>query len=92
MTNAQIIRAWKDEEYRSGLTDAEKAMLPPSPAGIVEIQEENLSAAGGITAPDVVSCVATVTVRYTCLGDCNYTLGGGSCAFLTVICCGPLPF
>ena len=33
----KIIRAWKDEEYRSSLTEAERALLPEHPAGLIEL-------------------------------------------------------
>jgi mersacidin/lichenicidin family type 2 lantibiotic len=37
-----VIRAWKDEEYRAGLTDAERAQLPPNPAGLIELDDEQM--------------------------------------------------
>jgi mersacidin/lichenicidin family type 2 lantibiotic len=36
MSRSQIIRAWKDEEYRRSLSAAERALLPRHPAGCVE--------------------------------------------------------
>jgi mersacidin/lichenicidin family type 2 lantibiotic len=35
MSRSQIIRAWKDEEYRRSLSDAQRALLPGHPAGDV---------------------------------------------------------
>lgn len=35
MSNENIIRAWKDEGYRSSLGESERAALPPNPAGII---------------------------------------------------------
>jgi mersacidin/lichenicidin family type 2 lantibiotic len=43
MSHLNIIRAWKDEEYRKSLTDAEKALLPANPAGLVELTAEEMS-------------------------------------------------
>jgi mersacidin/lichenicidin family type 2 lantibiotic len=37
MSHVNIIRAWKDEEYRSSLSDAERALLPDNPAGLIEL-------------------------------------------------------
>jgi mersacidin/lichenicidin family type 2 lantibiotic len=37
MSTQNIIRAWKDESYRSGLSEAERAALPPNPAGVVAL-------------------------------------------------------
>jgi len=37
-----VVRAWKDEAYRSSLTDAERAALPAAPAGFVELADSDL--------------------------------------------------
>lgn len=37
MSNIDVIRAWKDAEYRGSLSEAELAMLPDNPAGLVEL-------------------------------------------------------
>jgi mersacidin/lichenicidin family type 2 lantibiotic len=47
MPNIDIIRAWKDEEYRASLTDAERAQLPANPAGLIELEENELRAIAG---------------------------------------------
>jgi mersacidin/lichenicidin family type 2 lantibiotic len=47
MTHLDIIRAWKDEEYRLGLSEAERAQLPAHPAGIMELTDAQLDVAGG---------------------------------------------
>ena len=47
MTANRTIRAWKDEEYRLSLSEAERALLPANPAGIVELTEDDLGAAAG---------------------------------------------
>lgn len=39
MSAVNIIRAWKDEEYRDSLTAAQRATLPQHPAGTIELQE-----------------------------------------------------
>jgi mersacidin/lichenicidin family type 2 lantibiotic len=36
MSRSQIIRAWKDQEYRRSLSNAERALLPAHPAGTIE--------------------------------------------------------
>lgn len=51
MTNVDIIRAWKDEEYRMGLTEAERAELPEHPAGLVELTDAQMAAVAGGQAP-----------------------------------------
>jgi mersacidin/lichenicidin family type 2 lantibiotic len=43
-----IIRAWKDEEYRLSLTEEQRALLPDNPAGLPELSDSDLeSVAGG---------------------------------------------
>ena len=42
MNTINIIRAWKDEEYRLSLSDAERAMLPPHPAGWIELTDAEM--------------------------------------------------
>ncbi len=36
MTNDEIIRAWKDEDYRDSLSEEQRSQLPENPAGMVE--------------------------------------------------------
>jgi len=47
MSKIDIIRAWKDESYRLSLSEAERAELPASPAGPVELSDADLTGAGG---------------------------------------------
>jgi mersacidin/lichenicidin family type 2 lantibiotic len=37
-----IIRAWKDEEYRLSLSDEERSLLPDNPAGPMELSDDEL--------------------------------------------------
>ena len=62
MSKANIIRAWKDEEFRNGLSDAEREMIPENPAGLMELTDEALDVvAGGLVVAanscDWCSCV-----------------------------------
>jgi mersacidin/lichenicidin family type 2 lantibiotic len=36
MSQSEIVRAWKDVEYRLSLSAAERSQLPPNPAGSVQ--------------------------------------------------------
>ncbi len=49
MSKKDIIRAWKDEEYRLSLSKAEREKLPEHPAGLIELTdvELNMVAGGG---------------------------------------------
>ena len=42
-----IIRAWKDESYRSSLSSQEQAMLPENPAGALELSDAELETIQG---------------------------------------------
>jgi|JI61114C2RNA_FD_contig_31_7465115_length_297_multi_3_in_0_out_0_1 mersacidin/lichenicidin family type 2 lantibiotic len=47
MNTVNLIRAWKDADYRSSLTAAELAALPEHPAGLVELPEEEMAEVNG---------------------------------------------
>ena len=49
MSDIDIIRAWKDEEYRKSLTDEQRACIPPNPAGMMELSDQDLGAVAGGT-------------------------------------------
>jgi mersacidin/lichenicidin family type 2 lantibiotic len=38
-----IIRAWKDEDYRLSLSIDEQSLLPANPAGMVELSQTELT-------------------------------------------------
>jgi len=42
-----IVRAWKDESYRSSLSTQEQAMLPENPAGALDLSDAELEAIQG---------------------------------------------
>ena len=42
-----IIRAWKDPEYRESLNETELAALPEHPAGLIELTDVELGAVAG---------------------------------------------
>ncbi len=42
MPTMEIVRAWKDEEYRDTLTIEQRAQLPAHPSGVIEFGEPQL--------------------------------------------------
>jgi mersacidin/lichenicidin family type 2 lantibiotic len=55
-----VVRAWRDEEYRDSLTAEERASLPENPAGTAVVQDSALhTIAGGSGHPTTFadSCV-----------------------------------
>jgi mersacidin/lichenicidin family type 2 lantibiotic len=47
MSTLNIIRAWKDEEYRNSLSAAERSQIPPSPAGLSELDGAAMASVNG---------------------------------------------
>ena len=47
MKNADVIRAWKSEEYRLSLSEAQRSMVPTNPAGAIELTDAELDGASG---------------------------------------------
>lgn len=47
MSPINIIRAWKDAEYRQSLSAAELATIPAHPAGLIELTDDDLERAAG---------------------------------------------
>jgi mersacidin/lichenicidin family type 2 lantibiotic len=47
MKHVDVIRAWKDPEYRLSLSDAERLSLPAHPAGLVELTDSHLARVEG---------------------------------------------
>jgi mersacidin/lichenicidin family type 2 lantibiotic len=50
-----IIRAWKDKSFRDSLSEEQQAQLPANPAGLVEIDDEQLVQVAGGT-PNTKYC------------------------------------
>jgi mersacidin/lichenicidin family type 2 lantibiotic len=67
MSQVDIIRAWKDEEYANSLTDLQRSTLPQNPAGLIELTDQDLlGAEGGAEAqPYTLNC--TFSVFGTCI-------------------------
>lgn len=63
MKTDQIVKYWKDEGYMQTLSAAEQALLPDTPAGLMELSDEDLVGAGGISVlPTIIIMVSIVTV------------------------------
>ena len=77
MSNINIIRAWKDANYRNSLSEAERAALPANPAGFIELADAALNGvSGGVgTLPPINPKPQT----YNRLCPCIPTASGRSC-------------
>jgi mersacidin/lichenicidin family type 2 lantibiotic len=43
MPTVDVIRAWKDEEYRLSLSDEQRSLLPQHPAGAIELSNQDFT-------------------------------------------------
>lgn len=48
--NIDVVRAWRDEEYRNSLTEQERAGLPENPAGFATVDDSVLQGIIGASA------------------------------------------
>jgi mersacidin/lichenicidin family type 2 lantibiotic len=56
MPNRRTIRAWKDEDFRLSLSEAERASLPQNPAGPIELSDAELGAVGDGLIHTFIAC------------------------------------
>ena len=66
MTNVDVARAWRDPKYRRSLGRA-ASELPQNPAGKIELSDDELVVAGGLS-PFVPLTTAINCTLYTFLG------------------------
>lgn len=52
INNLDIVRAWKDEDYRNSLTEEQRSHLPNNPAGLIDLSDEEMRnvSGGGFTS------------------------------------------
>ena len=62
MSKIDIIRAWRDEEYRLSLSEEERAQLPESPVGVVELEDAGLGIKGGAATFNPMNCTDQCTL------------------------------
>jgi mersacidin/lichenicidin family type 2 lantibiotic len=56
MKTNHIVRAWKDENYRSNLSQSEKSLMPENPVGQIELSDSDLRRVTGGQAADTCIC------------------------------------
>lgn len=79
MSKIDIVRAWRDESYRLSLSEAERASLPESPAGPVELTDADLTGAGG----EASAMAATITTTF-CGSFCTCPTKSNLCSICDV--------
>lgn len=65
--SVDIIRAWKDEEYRQSLSTEQLQQLPENPAGLIELSDEDMSSVAG-------GCTTCGNPLHTPVINCNAAL------------------
>ena len=72
MSHENIIRAWKDEDFRNSLSEKERSILPEHPAGLVELTDAHLECVVGgrikLTLISACDCVDTRNTEGACPG------------------------
>ena len=60
MTHEDVIRSWKDEDFRLSLTPEQQAMLPSNPAGVAGLANEELTGSryALFTAGQSICCIS----------------------------------
>lgn len=84
MSIQDIIRAWKDADYRDSLSDAQRALLPAHPGGLIELSDKELGGVGGALPPaETQDPSCNWTEFYWCgsLGTCGTGTGYFGCTF-----------
>lgn len=51
MSDSDVIRAWKDPDYRASLSEDARASLPPHPVGSIELSDAELDGLSGGLPP-----------------------------------------
>ena len=66
MSNGDIVRAWKDAEYRQSLSAEEQALLPEHPAGSLKLTDEELSQVAGASTLFITMLCDFCTELHVC--------------------------
>jgi mersacidin/lichenicidin family type 2 lantibiotic len=71
MSRLDVIRAWKDPDYRMSLTQAERTQLPAHPAGLVELTDAQIGSVEGGTNPWTILVPIGYTLIALSIAYCN---------------------
>ena len=75
MQTLEIVRAWKDQEYRDTLTEAQQADMPEHPSGAIEFRE--LEPDGENAFRPVRACCISLGVENASIHIQTYNKGCG---------------
>ncbi|GCE22204.1 mersacidin/lichenicidin family type 2 lantibiotic [Dictyobacter kobayashii] len=73
----KIFKAWKDPAFRASLSPEEQGELPETPAGFLDLSEEEQDGlVGGTTVVIVCTTVPSLCARGTLCGTCAVFTSG----------------
>ncbi|HVU70631.1 MAG TPA: mersacidin/lichenicidin family type 2 lantibiotic [Ktedonobacteraceae bacterium] len=88
MSNDEIAKAWKDDEYREQLSKEKQEQLPASPVGEITLSEEELKGSNAAAAPDTTwASVIVSIISAASVAECTSVFSGGTCHVDTAGCC-----
>ncbi|MDJ0572975.1 MAG: mersacidin/lichenicidin family type 2 lantibiotic [Pleurocapsa sp. MO_192.B19] len=73
MSNYDIIRAWKDEDYLESLSEEQRVLVPENPAGMIELSDEDMEVVAGGIFKNTCICI-DIDINII-----NITNSGGQC-------------
>lgn len=82
MQRFDIIRAWKDEEYFSSLSEMDRKQVPQNPAGLVELTDQDLGSAEGGQA---FTTLFTISALGTCYSLCTSCITVSCTVTITIV-------
>jgi mersacidin/lichenicidin family type 2 lantibiotic len=71
MSNIDIVKAWKDEDYRETLTLEQRANLPAHPSGIIDFEDPEKQEEGSFEATPV-ACKRQTNTKSWDLSCCRH--------------------
>ncbi len=74
MSIKDIVRAWKDRNYRESLSEEQLAQLPSNPVGYVELTEADLSEIAGGQQNTLLDCGTNQTEAVLICGTGDWTI------------------
>ncbi|AFZ34788.1 hypothetical protein Sta7437_1218 [Stanieria cyanosphaera PCC 7437] len=73
MSNQDIVRAWKDEDYWHSLSEEMRSRLPENPAGIIELSDEQMELiVGGLKISSRGNCTINSNHSQVCITKQNF--------------------
>ena len=86
MSESDIVRAWKDEQYRNSLSANQQSEVPEHPAGEVELDDDELKEVDGAGSNPAITagcCQQSVNFNTCQIGWC---IGSGFLTPATTVC------